>query len=94
MEIATEILNQLGGRRFIEMTGARNFGMLSTKNGIGFSIPRSHGVKYIRIMLNGLDLYNVEFLNTQLEVIKKYDDVYNDSLQDIFTRETGLYTRL
>ena len=94
MEIAKTILSQLGGNKFIAMTGAKNFGILSGKNGIGFSIPRHNKVKYLRIKLNAMDTYDMEFLNTKVEVIKTYNGIYNDQLQELFSRETGLYTSL
>lgn len=94
MEIAKTILTQLGGNKFIAMTGAKNFGILSGGQGIGFSIPRHNKVKYLRIKLNSLDTYDIEFLNTKVEVIKTYNGIYNDQLQSIFTQETGLYTSL
>ena len=93
-KIAYEILKQLGGNRFIAMTGAKNFGITAGNNGIAFSIPRTNRVKYVRITLNGLDTYDVEFLNTKLKLIIKRINVYNDQLQAVFTAQTGLYTRL
>lgn len=89
---AITIINQLGGNRFIMMTGARNFACTDTA--MTFSIPRINKIKYIRITLNGLDLYDIDFINTKIETIKRISDVYADQLQDIFTQETGLYTSL
>lgn len=94
MEIGKMILSQLGGNRFIAMTGAKNFGILSEKNGIGFMIPRANGVRGIRIRLNSMDLYDMEFLNTKFKVVKEFKGVYNDQLQNVFTQVTGLYTSL
>ena len=38
MSTAKEILNQLGGNKFIAMTGARNLG--ATENSLCFKLPR------------------------------------------------------
>lgn len=92
--IAIQILKQLGGNRFIAMTGAKNFGIMSDRTGIAFSIPRANSVKYVRIILNSMDTYDMEFLNTKIQVIAKDNDIYNDQLQSIFTARTGLYTHL
>lgn len=94
MEIATTILQQLGGNRFIMMTGAKNFGIMSKERGIAFTIPRHNGIRGVRVYLNSLDTYDMHFLNNKFEVSKEVNGVYNDQLQEVFTRETGLYTHL
>lgn len=90
---ANETLRQLGGRRFIAMTGANGF--VKGKDNISFKVPKAmNGIKYVRISLNGMDTYDVEFLSRSLKLVKRVDGVYNDQLQDVFTENTGLYTRL
>jgi hypothetical protein len=42
-EVANIILQQLGGRKFIAMTGAKNFGC--DNNMLGFSLPHIGGSK-------------------------------------------------
>lgn len=102
-QVANTILSQLGGGRFIDMTGAHSF--FYDKSEIGpyllFKIPKAkQGIKAVKITLNGLDLYNVEFIKQkrapshEVSTVAKHDDVYLDSLEQIFTKETGLYTRL
>ncbi len=60
-QIAATILNQLGGNRFIAMTGAKNF--LATGDGLRFSIGRNASkANRVEIKLNGLDLYDIEFV--------------------------------
>ena len=92
---AAETLKQLGGNKFIAMTGAKNFGFGS--KGMVFKIGRnSKGVNYVRIDLRN-DLYDMEFIQMRAgkEKIKsKIKGVYNDQLQKIFTKHTGMYTRL
>ena len=91
------ILQQLGGNKFIAMTGAKNLGT-STKKDLSFSIGRnSKGVTHVIIKLTSMDLYDMEFINMRgpkRKVIKKVKGVYADMLQKIFTKYTGLRTRL
>lgn len=95
---AGEILRQLGGNRFIAMTGAKDFAKDDAKNEIVFKIGRNaKSVNYVRIKLTPMDTYDMEFLNVSVKGIKvksKVEGVYNDQLQDIFTENTGMYTQL
>ena len=89
---AAETLKQLGGNKFIMMTGAKNFGFGS--NGLSFKIGKNaKAVNYVVIDLNGKDLYDMKF-QKGTRVLKKVNDVYNDQLQKIFTKYTGMYTSL
>ena len=87
--IAEEIVRQLGGRRFILMTGAYDF--VTLDSGVRFKLP--NGV-IVEILLEPTDTYRVRFLKATGEVISEYEDIYNDQLQELFTRETGLKTHL
>ena len=100
---AKVLLKQLGGNKFIMMTGAKNFGL--GPKGMGFKIGRnSKKINYIRIDLDrGKDLYNIEFIrmarkkgevSPTLKVVKKIKGVYADQLQKMFTKYTGMYTSL
>ena len=90
---AQEVLNQLGGRKFMAMTGAKSF--TKDENSITFKLPRAKsGIRIVRISLTEMDTYNMEFLTMSGKVVKKVEDVYNDNLQRIFTANTGLQTRL
>ena len=61
MTIANIIYQQLGGGRFAAMTGAKNF--VALENGIKFNIGRNASkANTVKITLNGLDLYDVEFI--------------------------------
>ena len=90
-----ETLKQLGGNRFIAMTGAKNFAV--GPKGMSFKIGRnSKNVNYVRIDLKG-DLYNMEFIQMRggkMKVKSKEKGVYNDQLQKMFTKYTGMYTSL
>lgn len=106
MEIAETILIPLGGKRFIAFTGAKNF--TAIKNGLQFHLPRNVGkVNCVQITMNGKDLYDMCFLKISLPrfnnrtltlseyketVIKEYNDVYFDCMQELFTDTTQLYT--
>ena len=61
--IATTILQQLGGKRFEAITGARHF--LAIESGLRFHLPSrlaKDGINLVNVTLNDLDLYNVEFV--------------------------------
>ena len=89
---ASELLKQLGGNKFIMMTGAKNFTFGS--NGLAFKIGRNaKAVNYVVIQLNGKDLYDMKF-QKGTRVLKTANDVYADQLQKMFTKYTGMYTSL
>lgn len=98
MSIAQTILEQLGGRRFVSMTGAKNFG--DTGNGLAFQIPASltkNRINAVKIELDPSDTYIVKFLRigrADLKVVSQHSMIYCDQLEDLFERETGLYTHL
>lgn len=89
---AGETLKQLGGNKFIAMTGAKNFTI--GKEGLAFKIGRNaKAVNYVVIQLNGKDLYDMKF-QKGTRVLKTANDVYGDQLQKMFTKHTGMYTSL
>jgi hypothetical protein len=89
-----QILNQLGGKKFIAMTGATCYAdgnTLVTK----FKGSRKANIMYIT--LNGLDLYDVKickFSGMNVKTVNEYSNVYSDMLTNIFEKSTGLYTSL
>jgi len=94
--IAGTIIKQLGGNQFITMTGAKNF----TCDGptaifkIGRNASRAN---YVKITLNSMDLYDIEFVRANvkgLTVMDEYSNIYNDQLRGLFERVTGLRTSL
>lgn len=101
LQIAQTIVTQLGGRRFIAMTGAGDF--IGGDNFITFSLPAGFakdGINKIRITLDWTDTYIFEALKIfpgpelKFDTIQKLDYVYADDLEDIFTSITGLDTHL
>ena len=93
-----QLLQQLGGNRFIAMTGAKNLAVDKAKNTLHMKIGRnSKGVSHLRIKLTGADLYDMEFLQVRagnVKVKSKEKGVYADQLQKLFTKNTGMYTSL
>ena len=100
-QIAQTILQQLGGNKFIAMTGAKNLGFDSkgSKTTLSFKIGRNaKSINYVKVdYISGKDLYDMSFFRLragQLKLIKKVSSIYGDQLQKFFTKNTGLYTRL
>lgn len=96
--IAETILMQLGGNRFIVMTGAKSFSIPSQYLGLSFRIPRSNGINIVEVELDtARDTYNVRFSyahGSKVTVKNIASDVYFDQLQELFTENTKLYTSL
>lgn len=131
MSIATTILNQLGGNKFIAMTGAKNF--IAVKDGIRFNIGKNGSkANMVQIVLKWDDTYTMQFWakgrevnpcaiimkyagkglgeaefneavkkatekaikNAEPKMLKEFDGIYCDQLQELFAEYTKLYTRL
>ena len=93
---AAIILKQIGGNRFIAMTGAKGFAF--SDKYMSFKIGRnSKGINFVRIGHNAKDLYDMEFgfVSTRgIKVKKKVKDVYADMLGQIFKKHTGMNVSL
>ena len=100
MTVAKTILEQLGGPRFLVMTGAR--GLVGSENSLSFKVPNAaKKITQVIITIMPSDTYKMEFINCRMaahglkrEIISSFDDVYCDQLQKIFTEETALYTHI
>lgn len=96
--IGQTILEQLGGNRFIAMTGAKDFGYDNKTYTLSFKIGKNASkANYVKIHLTPMDTYDMTFLNIRgpnYEEVKTYKGIYADQLQELFTETTGLYTRL
>ena len=93
--IATTILKQLGGNKFAVMVGAKN--IYTLERGVVFKFMRNKsGYNYLRIKLNAMDTYDLEFLKFRefKEIKKEFKNIYCDQLEEIFKDFTGLNTRL
>ena len=92
--IAEAILNQLGGKQFLVMTGAKL--LLAHPSGLSFHLPSNFAEKRInrvRIELTGQDLYDVTFTRCRgLKIFyeRKVDGLFCDQLRSVFTETTGL----
>lgn len=95
-QVADTIIEQLGGRMFQMMTDAKNFRYFD--NGVVFKIGRNcRNISFVRVSLNGRDLYDVDFMKVYAGNVKtaaSVTDIYFDQLQSTFTENTGMYTRL
>ena len=100
MEVSKIILEQLGGSRFIAMTGAKNF--VGGNNSLSFQLPGRSGyakqnINRVRVTLDPNDAYTMIFFRSRALVLKQIEELtglYGDQLQSEFTRVTGLYTTL
>ena len=94
MSVAKEILSQLGGNKFIAMTGAKAF--VGSNSMLMFCLPSNFAAKKInkvRITLTSADLYNVEFFyirGTNVKKISEAEGVYADQLKSVFESHTAL----
>lgn len=109
MNVPNEILRQLGGNKFLAMTGAKN--LVGDGNTLRMTLPRN-GSKANRLWITldeGKDLYSMRFFRyvpgrlsqktwkwTEEKIDNEvvYKDVFFDQLQEIFTQHTKMYTYL
>src|SRR5262245_9743166 len=100
LTVANTILTQLGGKRFLAMTGAKQ--LIGSATSLSFTLPGTpgfvqRGINVCRITLTPMDTYTVEYLRVRgsaVTTVQTCEDIYADALQDCFTRETGLVTHL
>ena len=96
MNTASQILKQLGGNKFIAMTGAACY---SDNNGQTL-VAKFKGSRIANIMyvtLNSMDTYDVKickFSGMQLKTINEVSGAYADMLKPIFEKTTKLYISL
>jgi hypothetical protein len=104
LPVAETILEQLGGRKFVAMTGARNF--IGCATYLAFKLPGAggftkSGINYVKVTLDPDDTYTMTFQRIytakgfpRTKDIAQHHGVYCDMLQEVFTRETGLAVSL
>lgn len=97
MQIANTILSQLGGSRFVAMTGAKN--LVGSASALQFDIGRgaTNKANKVRVTLGADDLYTVEFFHYRslnLKPVGSREGVYADNLRAVFTDATGMETSL
>lgn len=97
--IANTIIEQLGGRAFIAMTGANTFvyGEEFGSTFLKFQFPKAqNGVNRCHICLDPDDTYTVIFHRKHgkyTTLVDQTDGIYCDMLAEIFTDVTGLATQ-
>lgn len=91
------ILQQLGGNKFLAMTGASNL-ITRGKADLSMKLPRNASrYNWARITLAIDDTYTVEFGRARglsLVVDVKREMVYADNLREVFEHHTGLRVSL
>ena len=99
LTVAKTILEQLGGRKFIVMTGIKKF--LGSEDSLQFRLRglTKNKARICKITLTWKDLYNVEFYGFNFrtgesDLVESALDIFAEDLQAVFTRHTGLYTHL
>jgi hypothetical protein len=98
LEPARTILQQLGGSKFIAMTGAKHF--LAGANTLSFRLPphfAKRRINHVRVVLDENDTYSVFFgeaHGTRYTIVNEHQMVYADNLRTLFTEQTGLDTSL
>tara|TARA_Y100000296_G_C5152956_1_gene247432 strand:+ start:788 stop:1120 length:333 start_codon:yes stop_codon:yes gene_type:complete len=98
-KIADVTLQQLGGRgRLSAMIGAQHFYSDNDGATLIFQFKGSRKANAVKITLNSLDTYDVEFVKKGTKrtgylptTVKEYGMVYADQLHSIFESFTGLY---
>lgn len=94
------ILNQLGGNKFIAMTGAKDFVRSDAGKWLQFKLPSNFAkdkINCVKITLTPADLYDVEYLYIRGMNVKEVAvsrGIYADMLQADFKETTGLDTHL
>lgn len=98
--VAGGILEQLGGNKFLAMTGAKQLMSFDTPGygGLQFKLPKSGaraklGIDAVRITLEDNDTYTMRFYKGMQEV-RAIGALYSDNLRQAFTSVTGLETSL
>lgn len=97
-QVAAAIFDQLGARKFLVMTGARD--LVATAQSLQFKLPANFakdGVNMIRVELSALDTYDViagRWARFDFKEKARESLIYGEDLQRAFTRLTGLDTRI
>jgi len=96
--VAIEILRQLGGNKFIAMTGARNFAC--DNNSMTFKLSQTmtrDRISHIKITLNSMDTYDIKYFNIRginIREVDTFEGAYNDMLKNVISERTGLAVTL
>jgi len=92
LTVAKTILSQLGGERFVNMTGATNF--VGSADSLTFKVGSNpKRVTHVRLTLTPDDLYDVTFFRAG-KGPQSQDGIHCEMLEEVFGTNTGLYTTL
>lgn len=94
MTTANQILQQLGGSKFVAMTGATCY---ADGNTLIAKFKGSRIANIMYITLNGLDLYDIKigkFRGMDFKPVREISGAYADMLRPVFENTTGLRTSL
>jgi hypothetical protein len=100
-QVPVTILEQLGGRKFLAMTGAKS--LVGGEDDLRFRLPvvstPKGRVDAFWVKLEADDTYTLEALKwdakaLEMKRVNRAEGVYCDNLQAFFTSMTGLYTHL
>lgn len=100
LDVAKTILAQLGGPRFMAMTGAKNMLGSETDGTLQFRLPArlaKDGITAVRVKLEPTDTYTVTFFKVRgakVATVAEVENVYCDTLRAVFEDKTGLVTSL
>lgn len=95
-DIATNILNQMGGYPAIQiMAGGKAFPAPDRAPGVSvkFKIRGRNNVNLVSVILTPMDVYSVRFFassSKSVKVVSTFENVYGDELQALVESETGL----
>jgi hypothetical protein len=100
MAVANMILAQLGGHRFLAMTGAKS--LVGDETSLQFQLPprsTKDGINSVRVELEPSDTYRVTFYkinrrSLDVATVMEHEMVYADELRQVFEIATGLRTSL
>jgi hypothetical protein len=92
-------MSNAGAGRLKVMVGGKNFTFDSEERSASFrfTAKAKNKANYMKIILNGKDLYDIEFgyiRSMNYTVRSEVTDMYFDSMKEYFETETGLYLSL
>lgn len=97
--VANVILAQLGGSRFVAMTGSKDF--VGSDRSLRFKVGRGakNGITHVVVKLKADDTYSVEASkfsprSLQIKVVDTRDMVQAEGLPAVFSAITGMFTSL
>lgn len=90
-----DIIHDQLGHKALCMLGAKN--LMNVGNGLSLRIRGSKAANYIKITLNAMDTYDMEFgkiRGLNCKVVATHTGIYCDMMHKLIETETGLYTSL